>query len=209
MLQRAAGKNTLAAITLFLCLFAQWNTMGAQSLSTLRIGDPSSRLSTLGQAMASDSYKGMDVRKWVLPNGNELSATTSSTGRIVYLESDSGSKNDDPACDIPGLHFGLTTLSELRKRFRSNGFGFKDRPSVIETADGVVMVNAYEVGTVVVTFFTKISLQDHSQMQASGANSSAADYAKLDAISIADAGYAKSEWGDLVYDPQYKSAEWK
>jgi hypothetical protein len=177
--------------------------------SALRIGDPSSKLSTLGQAAASDSYKGMVVRKWVLPNENELSVTTNSNGNIVYLESDWGGKDNDPACGLSGLRFGLTTLSELRKRFGSNGFGFKDRGSIIDTEDGVVMMNAYEVGTLVITFFTKITLQDHSQMKATGSNPSPADYAKLDAISIADDAYAKNEWGDRVYDPAYKKIEWK
>ena len=71
------------------------------------------------------------------------------------------------------------------------------------------MMNAYEVGTLVITFFTKITLQDHSQMKATGSNPSPADYAKLDAISIADDAYAKNEWGDRVYDPAYKKIEWK
>ena len=33
--------------------------------------------------------------------------------------------------------------------------------------------------------------------------------AKLEAISLANPGYAKSEWGDRVYDPAYKKIEWK
>jgi hypothetical protein len=36
-----------------------------------------------------------------------------------------------------------------------------------------------------------------------------AEHAELDAITIADAEYAKSEWGDRIYDPKYKKIEWK
>ncbi len=71
------------------------------------------------------------------------------------------------------------------------------------------MMNSWEVGTAVITFYTKISRQQYSRAKASGLNPSPADYAKLDAISIADAAYAKSEWGDRIYDPQYKRIEWK
>jgi hypothetical protein len=34
-------------------------------------------------------------------------------------------------------------------------------------------------------------------------------YDALDAISIAESGYAKNEWGDRIYDPNYQKANWK
>jgi hypothetical protein len=71
------------------------------------------------------------------------------------------------------------------------------------------MMNTWEVGKVVITFYTKVGQQEYDRMKASGLNSSPADYAKLNAISIADADYAKSEWGDRIYDPQYKKIEWR
>jgi hypothetical protein len=198
----AAVQSAVIIATAFLVAQARPDWLAAQSLSSLRIGDPPSKLSSLGPMSDSGSYKGMELRKWVLPSGNELSVTIGSNGLIVYLESDWDGKNDDPACDLTHLHFGSTTLSELRKRFGKNGFGFEDRPPAIETADGAVMINSWEVGTVVVTFYTRIGQQDYDRMKASGANPPPADYAKLDAISIAGADYAKSEWGDRIYDPQ-------
>ena len=60
------------------------------------------------------------------------------------------------------------------------------------------MMNSYEVGTVVVTFYTTISRSDYSQVKVAGNSSPLADYAKLAAISIADNGYAESEWGERV-----------
>lgn len=66
------------------------------------------------------------------------------------------------------------------------------------------MLNSYEIGDVIVTFYTKtlktISTDSHTPI---------ADNAKLDAISITDNNYARDEWGKRIYDPAYKKAEWK
>ena len=129
----------------------QTRLVAPQSLSSLRIGDPLSKLASLGPVSDSGTYKGMELRKWASTPGMTL-CTFGSSGQIVYLESDWDGKNDNPACDLPGLYFGATTLSELRKRFGSNGFEFKDRPPAITTEDGVVMINSWEVGSVVITF---------------------------------------------------------
>ena len=177
----------------------------AQTLSSLRIGDDVSRLATLGTPAATDRYKSFVVQKWNLSNGNELSVTTDGAGKIVYLESDWGGRAEVTECDLRDLRFGATTLSDLRRRFGSNGFAFERREGVIDIADGVVMINSYEAGTSVVTFFTKIV----GAPAKSGIGGPVGDRAKLDAISIADAGYAKSEWGERVYDPKYKKIEWK
>ena len=72
----------------------------------------------------------------------------------------------------------------------------------MQVLGGVVMFNSYEVGTSIVTFITKVIDEAH-------AAGSIGDRAKLDGISIADAGYAESEWGDRIYDPSYKKADWK
>jgi hypothetical protein len=183
---------------------SQSTLLRAQSLSGLHVGEPSSNLSALGPAAASDDYKGMKVRKWLFASKNELSVTVDASGRIAFLESDWGGKDDDPRCDLRGLRFGKTTLSDLRKRFGSNGFGYKHRAPSVETGDGIVMVNSYAVGDLVITFFTKIDRDDYLRAKASPA-----DYAKLDAISIADNTYAQSEWNERVYDPAYKKIEWK
>ena len=196
--------------TVFLLLFAAVFAAHAQSLSNLRIGDGVSRLSLLGsESSATDHYKTFSVRKWNLPSGNELSVTTSHAGRIVYLESDWGARNDDPACDLPGLKFGVTTLGELRKRFGSNGFGFQHRDAVVGIQGGLVMVNSYEAGTNVVTFITKVTEKEFLRLKRSGQSAAIADHSKLDGISIAEAEYANGEWGDRIYDPKYKKIRWR
>jgi hypothetical protein len=41
----------------------------------------------------------------------------------------------------------IGSLAELRKRFQSNGFGFRHRDAVISIGDGVVLFNSYQIGT--------------------------------------------------------------
>ena len=132
------------------------------------------------------------VQKWTLRNGNELSATVNAAGKIVYLESDWNGSADATGCDLADLRFGTTSLGDLRRRFGSNGFAFKGRGGVLTTPDGVVMINSYDAVGVLATFFTKVN----GTTGESKNSAPVADHAKLDALSIADAEYAKSEWGN-------------
>jgi hypothetical protein len=196
--------------TMFLLLYGTLFCAYAQSLSSLRVGEDVSRLSTLGSApSANETYKSFTIRKWKLSNENQLSVTTSQSGKIIYIESDWNGLSNETACDLSGLKFGVTTLSELRKRFGSNGFEFQYRSGVINIPDGIVMMNSYEVGTIVVTFITKVTEKDYMRLKESGHEGVPADIATLDAISLADADYAKNEWGDRIYDPNYIKIEWK
>ena len=184
-----------------------FSVAAAQSLAGLRIGDNETALVKLGSPAATDRYKTYVVRKWKLADANELSVTVDHEGKIVYLESDWGGSGEASGrgevteSDLHDLRFGVTRLSDLRMRFGSNGLMFKERGGVQPIADGVVMLNSYEVGNSVVTFFTVAGAF-------AGKGSAVAERAKLNAISIADAQYATSEWGDRVYDPGYKKIEW-
>jgi len=205
-------KTVLGKFALFISVVVAANRAEPcrpQALAGLKVGDASGTMTRLGPPAETDSYKGMSLQRWKLPNGNELSVTVGKEGKIVYLESDWDGKSDDAKCDLPELHFGVTTLAELRKRFGSNGFGFKSRGPGVKTPDGLVLMNSFEVGTSVITFYTKINGDEFQRLKASGANPSPANYAKLDAISIADDAYANSEWGERVFDPAYKKIEWK
>jgi len=180
----------------------------AQTIWNYHVGDTPTGLSKLGPVSGLEKYKNDDVFRWVLPNRNLLTATVDPEGEIVYLESDWGGNSDETGCDLAGLKFGATTLADLHKRFGSNGFGYKRRPHVMTTKDGVQLMNSWEVGNVVVSFYTRISAADYAKAQASGAGD-AADFAKLEGISMANTAYAKSEWGDRVSDPAYKKIAWK
>lgn len=192
------------AVWLLMC-----GALHAQALLNIRVGDTPSKLSKFGPVSGEDKYKTSDIFKWVFSNRNALSATVDPEGEIVYLESDWGGKTEETGCDLAGLKFGVTTLADLRKRFGSNGFGFKKRPHVAQTEGGIVLLNSWEVGTVVVTFYTTVNMADYTKVQAAEAAEPVSDYAKLDAISMANAAYARSEWGERVADPAYKKIEWK
>lgn len=197
----------IAAAVIFFVV-SRPHRLQAQSLWDYRVGDPRSRLSKLGPVSGQDRYKSNDLFRWVLPDRNVLRTTVDPVGEIVYLESAWGGKSDETGCDLGGLKFGATTLADLYNRFGSKGFGFRKRPHVLTTDDGVMLINSWETGNVVVTFYTRISAADYSKAQAEGSDA-AAGYAKLDAISLANAAYTKGEWGERVYDPAYKKIEWK
>lgn len=103
-----------------------------QSICGLQIGDGISQLKKLGKTVAQDTYKSFLVQKWTLPDGNDLSATTDATHKIVYLESDWNGGDESTCSDLPWLKFGKTTLADIRKRFGSNGFMFKERGGMAE-----------------------------------------------------------------------------
>jgi hypothetical protein len=193
----------------FFWLGAALGSAGAQSLAGLQIGDAAKRLEKFGAAVAAAPDGEFLNQKWTLTNGNDLAVSTTTDGHLVYLEFDWGGKDDDPGCDLPGLKFGATTLADLRKRFGSDGFGFQNRSSALEVRDGLVMMNSYEVGTNVVTFITKVSQLDYATAKAAGDKRDLAGEAKLDAIMISDKDYALTQWGNRVYDLDYKKIEWK
>src|ERR1700676_4882883 len=82
----------VAAAMLWIAL-TQPNSAKAQSLMGFRVGDTPSKLSKLGPVSGEDTYKGMDVFKWILPDRNVLSATVDREGEIVYVKSDWGGKS--------------------------------------------------------------------------------------------------------------------
>jgi hypothetical protein len=185
------------------------HTLEAQAIWDRHVGETPSTLSKLGPVSGIEKYKGNDVFRWVLPNRNQLMATVDPEGEIVFLESDWGGKNNETGCDLAGLKFEETTLADLQKRFGSNGLRFKQRPRRRNTDDGVMLLNSWETGDVVVTFYTHISAADYARAQAAGAADASAANAKLEGISLANASFARSEWGDRVYDRVYKKIEWK
>ncbi|SEB62759.1 hypothetical protein [Terriglobus roseus] len=199
----ASARRTFAPLCLLMASMAQ-----AQALSSLHIGDASRKLAALGKPASSQADGDRAVARWTLPNGNDLSATTGKNSRIVYLEANWNRVNNATGSDLSWLRFGTTTLTEIRKHFGSNGFAFKGQAGQLLADDGAVLLNSYEVGDAVITFYNKVNNAEVAKLDPNG-QSTFADHARLDAISIASQSYAMTEWGDRVYDPQYKKITWK
>ncbi len=206
---KSISLRTLMAAAVVAVSLVSWTAARAQDLSGFRLGDTPTKLSNLGQVAGIEKYKGMDVYRWVFPNGNPFMATVDAEGEIVYLESDWGGKSEETGCDLPGMKFGVTTLADLEKRFGSDGFGFRRRLHLRPAGDGFMLLNSWEAGNQVVTFYTLITAKDYEQVKASGSEAAAAGNAKLVGISITNAAYAKVEWGARMVNPAYKKIEWK
>lgn len=204
----ARGIRKIAHPLVTACVLTAVSLAHAQSLSSVQIGDTSSKLSPLGKPASLEAEKDGTVRRWTLPNGNDLSATTDRDSHVVYLEADWNHTDANTGCDLPWLQFGATTLTQIRKHFGSNGFAFKGQAGQLLAKDGAVLLNSYELGNTVITFYNKVSNAEISKLNPEG-QSSFADHARLDAISFASQGYAKAQWGDRIYDPRYQQIAWK
>jgi hypothetical protein len=210
MKRRLFPSSALIAAVVVLIAGGQLNALHAQTLFGVPVGGTASRLSQFGPVSGEDKYRGMDVYRWIFPNKNQFTATVDAEGEIVYLESDWFGASDDTGCDLKGLKFGVTTLADLRKRFGSDGFTFRGRRGSIQAPDGVALLYSWEVDKEIVTFYAKISTEDNARVRAEGSKETVADYAKLYAISMASAGYARNEWGARIAEPSPpKKMVWK
>jgi len=178
----------------------------AQSLAGLRIGDDISATARMGEPAATEPYNEYTRRAWASANGNELSVSFTAAGKIAFMEIDWGGRPEGAATDMFGFVFGKTRLSDIRSKLGSNGLMFKNRTPLLQAPDGLVLLNSYEVGTAVVTFYSHVAQSDFDRARSdSGA---VADLARLIAISVAsDAYYAGDEGGERIYDPAYKKID--
>jgi hypothetical protein len=195
--------------TLILCnLLFFSNLSTAQSLSGIKIGDHYSVAASLGMDPVAFQKEGpFDFLKYSFKSGNILSLTVDrQSQKIVYMESDWGGRSAGAYSDYPGFSFGRTTLSEVRKKLGSNGMAFTERPVVSEVQGGIVTFNSYEIGSVVVTFVTKVIDKDIPRVASKEIELGQAS--KLDAIIIMSPEYADMTWGRTVRYSSYRKGRW-
>lgn len=191
-----------------LILVSLCNASGAQSILGLGVGDDQAKLQTIGSPPSAVEHPGsFTVTAWNLSNGNTLSVTTSKGGVIVYIELDWGGREGGTQSEFPGFTFGKTTLADIRQKFASNGMAFEHRPTSTKVEGGIALLNSYEVGSVIVTFITKIQNIDIPAIQKNP--SSLPGAATLDALILSDLDYVRINWGKAVYDTDYKPIQWK
>lgn len=149
---------------------------------------------------------GFAIARWNLAGGDQVSVTSSpETGKIVFVESDWGQDAAHAATDLPGLTFGSTTLADIRKRFGSNGFGF--RSNVVDVIDkNIVSFNCYQVegdDDLVVVFVTTLPMS--SVATVNGEPAPKLGEGRLDSVILASLAYLKQIWGeDRISDPNYR-----
>jgi hypothetical protein len=196
--------NTLIFCNLL--LFSNLST--AQSLSGIKIGDNYSVAASLGMDPAAFQKEGpFDFLRYSFKSGNILNLTVDRRSqKIVYMESDWGGRSAGSYSDYPGFSFGKTTLSEIRKKMDSNGMTFTERPVVSEVEGGVVTFNSYEIGSVIVTFVTKVIDKDIPRVKSNEIELGQAS--KLEAIIIMSPEYADMTWGRKVKDSNYRRGTW-
>jgi hypothetical protein len=192
-----------------------WEVMD-RAFHGLRIGAPIVTLQKLGLQPIDRSGSGaIKITKWRLNNGNEMSVTYDSIqDRILYAEIDWNQNLSGIAVDIGGLLFGRSTLKEIRRLYKSNGFSYA-KHVMFEIEGGIVTVNAFELRrtpTIIVVFITKIAEDTRRHISTLPPESQILgeidEYFKLDAIAVADESYLDEIWGkDKIYDPKSVSIE--
>ena len=185
---------------------------GAQALAGFSVGDDLAAAKKAHAPPAAESTLGAyAVAKWSLPHGAEVSVTAApQSGRIVYVESDWGGDAAGAASEVPGLTFGVTALNDIRRKFQSNGFGFKSNVVRVIGPD-VVSFNAYQIkgrGDLVAVFVTRLPISSIPMVD--GKPAPQLGKGRLDAVILADLAYLQEIWGqDRLFDPTYQPVEWK
>ncbi len=205
--KQIAGRSVLLlGMALVLCV-GFLGAARAQSLSGLKLGDDIAAAKAFGAFTFVRLDKDYELRAWNLASGNQLTVGAKADGKIGYIEMSWGRLTTDENVGLFDFVFGATTLAEIRQKLGSTGMAFNRRPSIRQERAGVVLLNSYEVGSAIVTFYTAIAEQDFDKELAAEAESDAGRYARLNAVSLADKAYAESVWGDPSYDTAYKKLE--
>jgi hypothetical protein len=187
-----------AALAAFAVFFA--GAAAAQSFAGLSVGDDAAKAKALGLPSDTERQKGYALSRWRLADGNDLSLAAEPDGQIAFMETNWGGTPEGRAAGLFGFTFGTTSLAAIRKKLGSNGMSFRSRAPVMNTTQGLVMMNSYEVGAVVATFICLIAPADLGKAKSGDLS----DHARLVAISLASPAYAGATWGQPATDPSYK-----
>lgn len=182
----------------------------AQTMAGLKVGDDTAAaIKALGEPTETNQTIVFKQLKWKLASGNELIINTDSAGKIQYVETGWSQKAESAPTGVYDFAFGKTTLAEVRTKLGSGGMAFAKRPPILTLPEGVVLVQSFEVGAVVMTFYGVVLAEDVPKGRAQAATGGFALYAKLDSVSITSPEFAKAQWGDAMYPANYKKAEVK
>lgn len=188
-------KIFLTVITL--CLLTAFADV---SMLKIKIGSPEADLKKL---KLEETAREDGMIKYRTENGNDFSVTTQN-GKVVYMENDWMQDPKGTKTLLPWFKFGATTLKDIRKKFGTNGFTYKNVNN-ITTDTHLVLFNCFEIDSdnneVLVTI-TKIPLSEKVT------EDTVAEKAKLEALIVADKTYLESLWGEeKALDKNYKKVK--
>ena len=176
----------------------------------VKIGTSAQSLQKLNLKQIDRSGSGaIKITKWALPNGNHLSVTyNSETDRIVYMEVDWCKKRSASNTGLAKKRFGITSLSDIRKAFKSNGFTYTNR-AFHETPEELVCFNVFELKktpNIIAVFITSISQEQQNRILVLKSEEEKVDRVseslKLVAIAVGNEAYLDEIWGaEKIYDP--------
>ncbi|SIO13171.1 hypothetical protein SAMN05444722_0546 [Rhodovulum sp. ES.010] len=157
----------------------------AQDFAGLDIGQSAAAFGTLGPPVSAGAANpGYMATLWHQPGGNQLSVTTDSAGRIVYMENFRGPAA--PPSVGMGLRFGATTRGEVLALTGSGGMVFPGRGAQVATGAETVHFHTYGLtgrpGVLATFAFV-------------GPSGAPPDGALLDSVILSDASYQSMIWG--------------
>lgn len=167
------------------------------SMLKIKIGSPESDLKKI---KLEEIAREDGMVKFRTENGNDFSVTTEN-GKVVFMENDWKQNPKSAKTLLPWFEFGITSLKDIRNKFATNGFIFKNI-GPLKTDTDVILFNCFEFDSdnndILVTV-TKIPIDVTTTEDMVG------EKAKLEALIVADKTYLESIWGkDKVFDTNYK-----
>ena len=167
------------------------------SMLGIRIGDMKTAVDKI--KLKTSGYED-NMIKYKTNNGNDFSVTLEK-GKVVYMENDwlQNEKGRQPL--FSDFQFGLTSLKDIRQKFGTNGFTYKNRQAFTTETD-IIEFNCFEFDSPnneVLVAITKVSLK------ANPTEKNVAEKLKLDALIITTKDYLDKTWGEeKLFDPHYK-----
>lgn len=176
----------------------------AQEFAGLDVGQPFANSARLGIPAGQQKHLGYDVKRWMRPNGIDLSVTGVPGGQIVYMES--FPRPEAPAIPGEGLRFKVTTLGKALEMLGAPGFYYTGRGQMATFGPNDVWFHSYALHDrhdVIVTFAFAAPTQ--SRRYNPDGTVIENTNALLDSMIIADYGYQLRIWGgEAIARPGYQ-----
>ena len=200
--------NFLRLSPLLLLLTSISPILAQPSVGGVSLGDSLEAVLALGyHQVEQQGEDGVEIRKFELPNGNELSVTFA-RGGAIWIEEDWAGNPEESTSSVGKLQFGSTSLGDIREGLGSNGFAFNKEP-FIQDESSVATFNSYELTDQpdsVISFVTRARKLDDTDPPP---DFSVEKAFLLNALILARTSFAELMWGnDKVFATDYEAIPW-